>query len=324
MTTVECYARINLGLLDLSDHPHRIDGSHGLYTNLPVGRVIVRATPYVDHEIHTVYKKRIYETLARCTMLKHPAISKIVVCVEQSLPGQHIGVGYGTQLSLSLVEAINQELELGLSLDQKAYLAGSGGTSGVGTYCFAHGGYNLDAGRIYPSEKGSIGPGENYTYEKLPPLLTRISVPNWPLCLAIPEHEIVVSGKTEQQLFSRYTPIPVREVDAQCKWILKGILPALITEDFSSFCLAVEHVMKTGFRAREIETYGKKQVQAMDRLRSAGLCGVGMTSFGPTLFGFAPDWNIAHNACEALQGDHLFTDVYITTPRNQGAAIAKG
>ena len=147
MTTVECYARINFGLLDLSDHPHRIDGSHGLYTNLPVGKVVAQAAPHEDHKIHTVYQKRIYETLTRCKMLGDLAASKITICVEQNLPGQHIGVGYGTQLSLSVVEAINQELDLGLSLDQKAYLAGSGGTSGAGTYCFAHGGYNLDAGK---------------------------------------------------------------------------------------------------------------------------------------------------------------------------------
>lgn len=324
MTTIECYARINLGLLDLSEHPHRIDGSHGLYTNLPVGKVVVHAAPHEDYKIHTVYQKRIYETLARCKTLVGPAVSKIAICVEQNLPGRHIGVGYGTQLSLSVVEAINQELELGLSLDQKAYLAGSGGTSGVGTYCFAHGGYNLDAGRLYPSEKRTIGPGENYSYEKLPPLVARISIPNWSLCLAIPKHEIVVSDEKEQWLFSQYTPVSINEVDEQCKWILKGILPALIIEDFSSFCLAVEHGMEIGFRAREIQTYGEVQVHAMERLRSAGLRGIGMTSFGPTLFGFSPNWDIAYGAYEALREDSLFENVYITTPRNQGAAIVRG
>lgn len=82
--------------------------------------------------------------------------------------------------------------------------------------------------------------------------------------------------------------------------------------------------MGIGFRTREIQTYGKAQVHAMDRLCSARLYGIGMTSFGPTLFDFSPDWDTAYDAYEALRRDRLFENVYITTPRNQRAAIDQG
>ena len=193
----------------------------------------------------------------------------------------------------------------------------------MGTYCFDHGGYNLDAGRLFPSEKSSVGPGENYAYPNLPPLVSHMPVPEWPLCIAIPKHGEVVCGGKETALFRAYTPIPVNEVDEQCKWILKCLLPALLTEDFEAFCLAVERGMELGFRAREIRTYGEFQREAMDRMRSAGLRGVGMTSFGPALFGFADSPEAARDALRALDGCGYFERTFLSAPRNMGAEVVR-
>lgn len=125
-------------------------------------------------------------------------------------------------------------------------------------------------------------------------------------------------------MFREYTPIPVREVDEQCKWILEGILPALITKDFPSFCLAVERGMKLGFRAREIQTYGSFQTNAMEIMYNAGLRGVGMTSFGPTLFGFSNEAEAAQRASQQLIANGSFEKIFLSTARNSGADIVEG
>lgn len=323
MVTIQSYARLNMGLIDLSDEPHRIDGSHGLYTNLPIGHVVLRVAEHDKVVLHTEYTQRIHTVIKQCKNLFANPIPPVSLSVEQFLPG-HIGLGGGTQLAMSVVEAYNSEFHLHLSLNQKAFLAQSGGTSGVGAYCFDHGGYNLEAGRLYPSEKASVGPGENYSYRELAPLLAHIPIPEWFICIAIPKHSFVVCGNKETALFQKYTPIPVHEVDEQCKWILKGILPALITKDFPSFCLAVERGMKLGFRAREIQTYGNFQTNAMEIMYNAGLRGVGMTSFGPTLFGFSNEADAAQRASQQLIANGSFEKIFLSTARNSGADIAEG
>lgn len=320
VTTVQCYARLNFGLIDLSELPHRIDGSHGMYTGLLAGRVELCSSKKDNIRLETEYTERLSAVVARCRNYMSHTYTPINLSVKQELPS-HSGLGGGTQLALSVVESFNREFDLKLSLDEKAYLAQSGGTSGVGSYCFANGGYILEAGRLYPSEKSTVGPSENFSYDKLAPLLAHISVPNWFLCIAIPKHCDVVYGDRESELFQKYTPISVNEVDEQCKWILKGILPALLTEDLPSFSRAVERIMELGFRAKEIETFGAPHIRAMQMMKDLGLQGVGMSSFGPSIFGFSDDLSLAQDAHDKLHSSGSFEKIFLTTPRNRGADV---
>lgn len=118
-----------------------------------------------------------------------------------SLFNRHIGLGSGTQISMSIVEAFNLKFSLELTLNEKALLAGSGGTSGVGVYCFENGGYVLDSGRLFPQEKSSIDPSEAFCFEKLSPIISRLELPNWNICFLIPKTMSFIEGEKEQDLF---------------------------------------------------------------------------------------------------------------------------
>ena len=110
-------------------------------------------------------------------------------------------------------------------------------------------------------------------------------------------------------------------MDEQCKWILKGILPALLTEDLQSFSSAVERIMELGFRAKEIETFGAPHMHAMQMMKNLGLQGVGMSSFGPSIFGFSAELSVAQDAYDKLDSSGFFEKVFLTTPRNRGADV---
>lgn len=319
MTIIKCYCRLNFGLIDLSDNPYRIDGSHGLYTNLVLGQVCIKFSEKYEVQIQDTYPTRYYKVIKKCIALIDDVSAEHIHISLENYIGTHIGLGSGTQLAMSIVEAFNREFELNLSIDEKACLAGSGGSSNIGVYCFEHGGYILDAGRLYPKEKDTIGPSENYCFQKLSPLLARLELPKWYVCIVTSNMNFVVEGELETDLFQKYTPIPENEVNSLCMWILKGIMPAIITKDFSSFCYSIEQVMKIGFRSREILTYDLVVKEKMKALKDAGLNGVGMTSFGPTVFGFAADEQSANLAYNVLKKHFILDHVYLTTVRNKGA-----
>ena len=318
MVEVDSFARLNFGLWDLSINPFRIDGSTGVYTNLRIGNVkLLKDTPYFL-DIKCDDKERIKSVIKRCE--KRIGKSNFSLSVE-SFHDFHIGLGSGTQLSMSIVAAFDKEYHLNLSIDEMALLAGSGGTSCVGVYSFLFGGFIVDSGRKFPSEKSQIGPGETFSFPKVSPLLLRLEMPKWYLCLAKPKTSRKVFAKYEMNLFKKYTPISDEETNQLCKWILTGILPSLKTNDFESFCYCLQKCSTLGFKKREIETYGDCVRSGIEILTKHGASGVGMSSFGPTVFGFFPSKEEALNKMELLENTNAFDKVYLTELRNSGALI---
>lgn len=238
-----------------------------------------------------------------------------------SLFNRHIGLGSGTQISMSIVEAFNLEFSLELTLNEKALLAGNGGTSGVDVYCFENGGYVLDSGRLFPQEKSSIGPSEAFCFEKLSPLISRLELPNWNICFLIPKTKSFIEGEKEQDLFDAFTPIKQNETGEICKWILKGIMPVILEKNFESFCYSIEQIMRLGFRAKEIYYYGDFLSDRINALKKSGLNGVGMTSFGPTLFGFFDNYSMQQFIYNYINTLFPTDTVIFTTTRNIGANI---
>lgn len=322
MTKIECFGRINLGIIDLSENPYRIDGTHGFYTNISIAEVSVYKANKTSIVIDSEYKEQFIEVIDRC----FEYLNRIDVCCDVHITiaskfNRHIGLGSGTQISMAIVEAFNCEFNLEMNIHEKAKLAGSGGTSSVGVYCFKRGGYVLDAGRLFPTEKSSIGPSEKYSFDKLPPIIASYYLPNWNMFLLIPQTDQYIEGNVEQQLFQKYTPIPSSEADEICKWILKGIMPAIVEKNYDSFCYSIEQIMNLGFRLREISHYGRYISDRISFLKRIGAKGVGMSSFGPTVFGFFDSEKKKQEILNTVKSVFPNDDLYYTTPRNEGAKI---
>lgn len=322
MIIINSFARINLGIIDLSSNPYRIDGTHGLYTNLKIATVKIKKNSSLVIDIHSEYKEPLIETVKRCLdyLKKKHKFENVYIHIN-SLYNRHIGLGSGTQISMSIVEAFNLLFSLDLSLNEKAFLASCGGTSGVGVYCFEYGGYVLDAGRLFPNEKDRIGPSEMFHFNKLPPLVSHLILPNWSICFLLPKNDHYIEGKEEQKLFNEFTPIKQNETDAICKWILKGIMPSIIENNYLSFCYSLEQIMHLGFRAKEINYYGAYLQNRIAIMKKAGFQGIGMTSFGPTLFGFYTNDNIKEKFINILNNKYPLDIALFTNTRNNGAEI---
>ena len=322
MIKITCYCRINFGLIDLSEKPYRIDGSHGIYTNLVLGEVEMKTIDtdcdIIDTNDSNI--KRYKQVILNCKQYIGKYTESIYIKIN-NLIGVHKGVGSGTQLSMAIVECFNQTYDLNLSIDQKAFLALSGGTSSIGVYCFSNGGYLVDAGRLYPKEKNIVGPGEIFCFDSLPPLVTRIEAPSWYVCILIPQKLKEINGDDEKNLFDLFTPIPNNQVNEICMWILKGIIPSITTNNIYSFGFCIEKIMSLGFKKKEIDTRGTVISDRIRVLKRLGLKGVGMSSFGPTVFGFIDNDVLAKKIYDDIYRLFYNDKVYLTTIRNKGADI---
>lgn len=320
MVEIDCFSRLNFGLIDLSNEPFRVDGSIGLATDLKLGRVLLKESSIMDLNFNGIDNCRYREVIERC--LKITNNRKVSLHIE-SYVNEHIGLGTGTQIALSIVKAFDEEFTLNLSINEIAMLAKSGGTSNIGIYSFFDGGFNVDSGRLFNKEKHDIGPSEMFLYDKISPRLLNLKFPDWFICIAVPRVPVKVCDRFEVNLFKKYTPIPVEEVNCLCKWILMGLLPSIQTEDFDAFCYCIEKCMNLGFKKREIGTYSDLVFDSIEDLKSKGARGVGMTSFGPSVFGFYNSYEKALSGYNAIKNSNKYENIYLTKPRNIGAKINK-
>ncbi len=320
MIRIGSYARLNFGLIDLSKAPFRVDGSSGLAVNIPAAKIEMKKSDQFKLQLMCDNKERCETVVERC--IEKIDGRKFSLKVESFIDA-HVGLGSGTQIAMAIVMAFNEEYQLRMSLDEMANLAGSGGTSNIGVYSFLHGGFNLDSGRLFPEEKSESGPGEQFTFSKLSPLLLRMDMPKWYLCIVIPKTKDHICDIREKKLFQEYTPIVEEEVNVLCKHLLTGVLPSIKTQCFPAFCRSMEQCMRYGFKKKEIGSYGELIYDTFLDLKSKGAGGVGMSSFGPAVFGFYETYDEAKKVYEELKSSYLYDKVYLTTPRNQGALIRR-
>ena len=180
--TIKTPARLHFALIDLNGSLGRIDGSIGLAINDPHFEII--AEPADRIQIESVQ----YEERARAILEK--------LQVKYSFPGIHLqlvseipphsGFGSGTQLALSIAQAVNTLYNLNLSVADLAEAVGRGGTSGIGITAFERGGFILDGGHRFPDQKSSFLPSSAAGNVPAPPLLLRHPFPDWELLIVIP------------------------------------------------------------------------------------------------------------------------------------------
>jgi beta-ribofuranosylaminobenzene 5'-phosphate synthase len=271
-------SRLHFGLLGWNAQAARPYGSLGLMVESPglelvaerapssavVGPLATRAEPLI-HEL----ARRGLEAGIRLT----PARVQIL-----HAPPEHVGLGVGTQLSLAVARALFKLSELpDPTPEQLARLTGRGVRSGVGLHGFLQGGLIVCGGRS--DETGT------------PPLLSRIPFPqDWPILIAQLPGTRGLHGPDETRAFGALPPIPHEMIDALCRIVLLEVLPALRARDLAAFGAALSALQaRVGacFAPAQGGVYATPQVAALaEELQAIGLCGVGQSSWGPTLYGF--------------------------------------
>ncbi len=316
MIKVVSPSRLHLTLIDLNAELGRVDGGAGITLESPGMELLAAEADNVE----IVGDSLLAGKMRKAADALLPEGKGIKLQINDSLP-DHVGLGSGTQAALSAAAAINKMYGLGKSVRELAIAVGRGGTSGIGVAAFENGGIILDGGHKFkdkcafsPSAASHVPPG---------PVLFRRDFPDWPIVLAIPNTK-GAHDTEEVDIFKKYCPIPLAEVQEICHVILMQMLPALVEEDLESFGRAINHFQLVGFKRREVELQPRPVLDIMEYMRDNGAGGSGISSFGPVVYGIVGSSGEGKRLLKEAQrmlDESLGGKTLLTKAKNRGADI---
>jgi beta-ribofuranosylaminobenzene 5'-phosphate synthase len=326
---IETPSRLHLTLLDLNGIYGRIDGGVGITIENPCLKLEAESTHngvevdfskscQLTADLVKDYNSKIENsTLKIMDALKIDGGFKFTV--NSAFP-PHSGLGSGTQLSLAVAKLISSMNDLDLKALDLAKIVGRGGTSGIGVESFENGGFIIDGGHK-SSEKDGFLPS-SASDATPPPILARYDFPeDWKIILVIPDVERGVSGAEEIDAFQTYCPIPLGEVEKLSHLMLMKLMPSVLESDLDTFGEAVNKIQSIGFKRIENKLQNPYIAEIMENLRIAGAAGVGMSSFGPTIFAVTDtnDKDIVSAANDMLK--NVGGEIIVTSAQNNGSKL---
>lgn len=245
-----------------------------------------------------------------------------------SAPGEHVGLGTGTQLGLAVAAALRAiaapedptSLDWSkLPDDELARLAqriGRGRRSAIGLNGFAHGGLLMESGKAHADD--------------VSPVVARQQVPEaWRFVLVRPQHPAGLSGEAERGAFERLPPVPPELTVSLCRMAMLDLLPALRARDFGKFSQSLHQFgLEAGrcFAPVQGGVFASPQLASLvDEIRGLGIVGVGQSSWGPTLFALVESQAQGVDLVQGLAARHAQDELeFVISPAdNHGARIAR-
>jgi len=325
--------RLHFGLLELAEDQELRFGGIGLMLEQPGWQLRFSPTPGGNEQLTPAsaeIEMRIAQTRSRL------GTSDCQAAVMQPLSLHH-GLGAGTQLACAvavgqlLVEQVRsghlQPPQVGVSNtgewqdvsttlanlqpSELAALSGRGLRSAIGLVGFIQGGFILDRGYSAGREVRSV------TAE-------RVDWPEaWRAVLLVPQATQVISGEQESSMLHEIGRYPNPHRPHMLQLALNALHAARTNGDFNSCMESLEAYMLLAgelFNEQQGGLYNGPQVaRTVERAKQAALRGVGQSSWGPTVFGFAADQAAAERAIELLRQDAELASISIAKPAQQGA-----
>jgi len=227
----------------------------------------------------------------------------------------HRGLGGGTQLSMAVAAGVRALV--GASPGDAATLAriaGRGQRSAVGSHGFVHGGLLWELGRR--------------PEDVLANLAARISMPEqWRVLLVTPGAASGLSGQSERDAFATLPPVPEAATQRLRGLSENQILPAARAADLDAFGEAVYQYGRLSgeqFAAAQGGPYASAAIAArVAAIRSRGVCGVGQSSWGPTVYAIVGGEAEAATLAADLANEPATAGCTVTVaaPDNRGAAV---
>ncbi|GIW82063.1 MAG: beta-ribofuranosylaminobenzene 5'-phosphate synthase [Gemmatales bacterium] len=228
----------------------------------------------------------------------------------------HVGLGSGTQLALSVARALERSWQLPpMSACQLARRVGRGKRSAVGIHGFEHGGFLVDGGKA--------------SAERLGPLVARCEFPQPWRVLLVTAGRTGLHGAGEAEAMARLhdePQMPMR-VNALCRLVLTGMLPALAEQDIRQFGEALfefNRLVGESFAPVQGAIYSTPKVAETIRfLREQKIAGVAQSSWGPTVAAIVEDADRADYVRKSLQKrlGLSASDMVVTAAANHGAVV---
>jgi beta-ribofuranosylaminobenzene 5'-phosphate synthase len=277
MTTVrvEAPARLHMGMLDVAGGRARRFGGLGVAVSRPAS--VVEATPSDDLTADGPDAERALAVARRCREALGLAGGARVRVLE-AIPA-HVGLGSGTKLALAVTAAMAALGGLTPEPRAIARAAGRGARSAVGLWTFVLGGLVVEGG-VRPA------------VERPAPLLARHELPeSWRCVLAIPHAEPGLSGRAEEEAFTRLRPDSDRAA-LIAQLVLTSLLPGLAEGDLSEFGAALTRIQRLvgeSFASVQGGVFHPRAEPLVDALLRLGAAGAGQSSWGPAVYGIVGD-----------------------------------
>ncbi len=323
-------ARIHITLMDLNGSYGRIDGGIGFSIKNPQ---FILEGHQTDSGVTIEFDDKITDTEAidECNLKIKQAYEDI--CNHFDLDtgfafkvhnafSAHSGFGSGTQIALATAKLITESTGIEKDSVELSSIVGRGGTSGIGTYGFEDGGFIADGGHSL-KEKSTFLPSSASSASP-PPLIGRFEFPSeWDVLIAIPPYGLSIHDGEEIDLFKQFCPLPQREVEQLSHIVFMNLIPAMLEKDIVEFGKCIDEIHKRGFQKAELTLYDDKMHKLMQHLRDSGAYGVGMSSFGPTIYSVVDE----NNKDDVLNATREFlgkdAPVFITKGQNSGYVLEK-
>ncbi len=328
--------RLHFGLLELAEGQKLRFGGLGLMLEQPGWQLRFShnkdshsAEGHLNDDVHS----RIERTLLRAD--EH--MTRLRVCPTQRLALHH-GLGAGTQLACAvaagqlLIERFEaRELLTGqeddqwanindalnaFSLGELAKRSGRGLRSAIGLFGFLHGGLILDS--------GYAGSGDETHREGRPITASMAYWPrDWRVVLIVPATTVIVAGEQEAKMLDEIGSKPNPYRDEMFFLATRALDIICSTPDFESLMQVIEEYTSfaaTLFVAQQGGPYNGPQVtEAVQSAKRVGLRGVGQSSWGPAVFGFAPEEVAANRMVKELRQMNVDYAISICKPAQHGA-----
>lgn len=321
-------SRLHMSLIDLNGSYKRIDGGIGLAIQEPQ---FVLESEETESGVTFEFDDSItdQEAIDECS-IKIPAAAQRALdyfnidsgfhFTVKSAYHPHSGLGSGTQIAVATAHLITETMGINVDTKQLSSVVCRGGTSGIGTFAHELGGFIVDGGHSLEEKPGFL-PSSAST-AKPPQLIARYEFPEeWNILLAQPKVENYINGDQEVNIFQTHCPIPREEVEKVSHLILMNLIPFLLEKDIKNFGWAISELQKVGFNKLE-HSLDPTFLPVMQAIEEAGAYGVGISSFGPTLYTVFDDENkdIVKATTEII-GDE--SRILVTKAQNQGFTFEK-
>ena len=301
-------SRLHLGFYGFDDYYGYKYGSMGLAINAYKTIISVKHSQNIVSDLPKKYI---------LPLIKHLKLKGIKNSFEiktlQKSPS-HIGLGSGSQLSLSIGMAVCKLFDLNLETNDIANLYNRGQRSGTGLSTFKQGGFVVDA-----CKKDTL----------LPKVMFKSKFPrDWRIILLNDINLKGTSGKRENKFFSKGSRTDHKKSELS-HILLRGILPSIVYEDFQSFSKNI-----TEFQRITAEFYKEKQKgmflspeisNIMEYIRGYDNLGIGQSSWGPTSYIFVESKLHAKELLSIIQNKfNVYNNVQlnIVSPWNSGYKIS--
>ena len=265
-------ARLHFGFLNLkSSRPYSYGGMGLSIDNHPTILRVSRASKFKSNLKKTL-RDKIFNFLCNNSLSKKICID----CIES--PQKHIGLGSGTQLILSIEEAISKFYRLNENINffKRNY------RSGVGINSYKNGGFIVD------SPKNNLLANEIIFKTKFPK--------EWKIILLFDSEAKGLHGSSESRFFSTDTTISLRKKLSDLT--LNEIIPSIIYKDFDTFARSLSKFQDLNslfYSSIQKSNYLSHDIAKVIRKVSMNFnVAAGQSSWGPTSYMLIESKNI-HN-----------------------------